>query len=128
MTGSVSPLKAGLTSRCPACGEGPLFEGLLSFRQSCFNCDADFQIEDAGDGPAFFVIMLVGFIIVPLALATQLTLNPPIWAQIAIWTPASLALCIYLLRPFRALMFALQWHNNAREAAFAPDPADKDVI
>lgn len=79
-------------------------------------------MEDAGDGPAFFVVVLVGILIVPLALGLEVALSPPVWVQIVLWLPASLALCLVLLRPFKAIMFALQWRHGAAEARFeAPD-------
>lgn len=127
MTGTVSPIIAGMRCKCPKCGMGDVFEGYLTFRKSCDHCAASFEIEDAGDGPAFFVIMLVGFLVVPLALGTQIALSPPIWVQLILWMPISIGLCVWLLRPFRALMLALQLRNKAEEAVFETAPSDKDT-
>ncbi len=118
MDRSVSPLRAGLGCRCPACGTGPLFCGFLAIASACTSCGARFTREDAGDGPAFFVVVLAGMLIVPLALGLQVAIAPPVWLQILVWLPASLGLCLVLLRPFKALMFALQWRHGAAEARF----------
>jgi uncharacterized protein (DUF983 family) len=52
----VSLAQAALGCRCPRCGEGALFTGLLTVRPACPSCALDFSAEDAGDGPAVFVI------------------------------------------------------------------------
>lgn len=118
MGGNVSPVSAGLRCRCPQCGEGDLFLGYLTIKPNCAACEADFQRMEAGDGPAFFVVVIVGILVVPLALGTQVALEPPIWLQALIWLPVSIALCMWFLRPFKALMFAMQWKHHAREAEF----------
>ena len=66
-----------MRGRCPSCGEGQLFEKFLSFNTACESCDADFTIEDAGDGPAVFVIFLTGIFIIPMALAFYMVTGLP---------------------------------------------------
>lgn len=116
MTDNVSPLKAGLACRCPACGEGPVFETYLGLAAGCTVCGADFSSADAGDGPAFFVMFLIGILVTPGVLIVQILFAPPAWVQILIWSPIILLLAIWMLRPFKSLMFALQWKNKAEEA------------
>ncbi len=113
-----SLLMAGLRQLCPNCGKAPVFSGYLRFREACPACAADFRIEDAGDGPAVFVMFLVGPIVVPLAMALQFGLKLPGWAVLAITGAATVGLCLALLPPFKATMFALQWRNKAAEARF----------
>ncbi|KPP80809.1 MAG: protein of unknown function DUF983 [Oceanicaulis sp. HLUCCA04] len=110
------PVIAGISGRCPRCGEGRLFSGFLKFADTCESCELDISGEDAGDGPAVFIILIVGFIVVPLALALELAVTPPLWLHVVLWLPLALGLCVALLRPFRGIMFALQWHHSAREA------------
>ncbi len=110
-----SPISTGMKGRCPKCAEGELFKGLLSFNDSCLSCGADFRIEDAGDGPAVFVIFIVGIFIVPLALLFHLKTNAPTWLTFLIWGPIVTLACIGLLRPLRGVMFNLQWVTKARE-------------
>lgn len=109
------PITTGLKGRCPVCGQGSLFDGFLKFAPHCEGCGANFDIEDAGDGPAVFVIMLAGFIIIPLALAFQLITSAPLWLTMLLWMPILIMFCLALLRPLRGVMFNLQWVNRARE-------------
>ena len=110
-----SPVANGLRGRCPQCGEGALFKGFLSFNDDCLACGASFQIEDAGDGPAVFVILAVGIFILPMALGFQLLTDAPPWLTLIIWGPIMTLISIGLLRPFRGVMFNLQWVHKAGE-------------
>lgn len=116
MSSKVSPIKAGLSCRCPNCGRGEVFSTYLGFATSCQVCGADFQKADSGDGPAFFVMFLVGIVITPPVLLVQVVFDPPYWVHLLIWGPVILGLSIWLLRPFKSLLFALQWKNHAEEA------------
>lgn len=110
------PFSAGVRGRCPRCGEGRLFEGFLKIAPACETCGLDFSGEDAGDGPAVFIMFLVGAIVVPLALLLHLWLAPPTWVHLVLWIPAVIGLSLALLRPFKGVMFALQYKHGAREA------------
>ncbi len=113
---AVNPFLAGLRCRCPRCGEGPLFAGYLKVAERCEACGLDFSAEDAGDGPAVFIMLIVGFIVVPPALLLEAWTAPPIWVHLLLWIPLSLGLCLAMLRPFKATLFALQFTHGAREA------------
>lgn len=106
---------AGLRQRCPNCGQGELFEGYLKFREQCRACGADFKSADAGDGPAVFVILIVGAIVAPLLIILQVVLDLPDALAIGITMVAAVALCLALLPPFKSTLFALQWKHKARE-------------
>ena len=118
----VPPLSAGLKCRCPNCGEGQLFRGYLEMNDSCAACGADFSVADNGDGPAFFVMFAALIVITPAAMLFELAFSPPAWVHALIWLPTILIFCMILLRPFKAILFALQWHNKAEEARWE-DPA-----
>lgn len=111
-----SPLSAGLRLRCPQCGKGEVFQSYLKFRDHCRACGADFKSADAGDGPAVFVILIVGAIVAPLLIILQFGLDLPGWLALALTMIAAVALCLALLPPFKATLFALQWKHKAREA------------
>jgi uncharacterized protein (DUF983 family) len=111
----LSPLATGIGARCPRCGQGPLFRGFLDVAPRCPVCGLDYGFIDAGDGPAVFVIMIVGFIVVGIALAVSLNADVPYWLMLAIFLPLTLALCLGLLRPLKGLLIALQFRNKARE-------------
>lgn len=102
----LKPYLAGARGRCPACGEGPLFEGFLRLRAECASCGYRLSASDTGDGPAVFVILIAGFIAVFGALFTMIAFRPPVWLPLAIWIPAAALLCLGLLRPMKGLMAA----------------------
>ena len=117
----VNPFLAGLRARCPRCGEGRLFAGYLTVAQGCEACGLDFRGEDAGDGPAVFIILLVGLVVVPLALVVELAATPPVWVHLLLWLPLATLLCVVFLRPFKAVLFALQYKHGAAEARLDDD-------
>lgn len=112
---SLSPFQAGLRMVCPRCGEGRLLKGLLTVRPGCEDCHLDFSEVDPGDGPAVFIILIVGFIVVFGAMYVELSFAPPVWVHVLLWVPITLGGSIALLRPLKALMIALQYHHTARE-------------
>ena len=112
---SVSPFLAGIKSRCPRCGRGKLFKGFLDIKDSCDTCELDFGFVDAGDGPAVFIIMIVGFIVAGGSLAVEMAYQPPYWVHAVLWGPIILILPLALLRPFKAVLIAIQYQNEARE-------------
>lgn len=118
----VSAFSAGLRCRCPNCGEGQVFRGFLTFKDQCEACGADFTMADSGDGPAFFVMFPVLVLVAPSAMILELFLRPPWWVHVLLWTPITLLLSMWLLRPFKAVLFALQWKNKAGEARFEDLP------
>jgi uncharacterized protein (DUF983 family) len=112
----VNPVVAGIACRCPACGEGDLFEGFLKVGARCEACGQDLRAADSGDGPAVFIILIVGMVACFGLLFTELALHAPIWLSILIWLPLSGVLALFLLRPFKGVMIALQFHNKASQA------------
>lgn len=93
-----------------------MFGGYLKFRDTCPVCGADFRSADAGDGPAVFVILVVGAIVAPLLFILQFGLELPGWLTLTITFIAAIALCLAFLPPFKSVLFALQWKHRAREA------------
>ncbi|RTL77337.1 MULTISPECIES: DUF983 domain-containing protein [Afipia] len=117
-TPAVSPFVAGLRCRCPRCGKGKMFAGFLSLRPECEVCGLDYNFIDSGDGPAVFVILLAGFLVVGAALIVEAKYQPPFWVHAALWLPLILLVTLAPLRPMKALMIALQYHHKAAEGQF----------
>jgi len=111
----VDPVAAGLRGRCPRCGEGVLIEGLLGVKPTCSVCGLDNSFADAGDGPAVFVILIIGFIVVGLALWLEVNYSPALWVHLMLWIPLATVLSLTLLRMLKGLMIALQYRNKAAE-------------
>ncbi len=114
------PIVRGLLGRCPSCGEGHLFSGFLTVRPKCESCGLDYSFADAGDGPAVFVILIGGAIVVGAALATEVIFQPPYWLHAALWLPLILLVTLAPLRMLKGLMIALQFHHKAAEGRLAP--------
>jgi uncharacterized protein (DUF983 family) len=111
-----NPVLVGLACRCPQCGEGSLFESFLKVSEQCEACGLDLRKSDSGDGPAVFVILIVGFIVAFAMLFTEFKLHPPVWVHLVVWMPLTGILCLGLMRPFKGVMIALQFHNHASQA------------
>jgi uncharacterized protein (DUF983 family) len=110
-----NPMRAGLLGRCPRCGKGKMFAGFLGVRPSCEACGLDNAFADAGDGPAVFVIMISGFIMVGAALAVEMLYAPPVWVHIALWVPLVIVTAVLPLRLVKGVLIALQYHHKAAE-------------
>ena len=115
-TSRVSPISAGLSCKCPRCGRGALFDGFLSVAESCAVCGLDLRKADSADGPAVFVIFILGFLLVPPALLFEAMAEPPLWLHVVIWPPLILGGSLALLRPMKGVMIALQYHHKASDS------------
>lgn len=113
-----SAMTRGLRCRCPRCGEERLLSGYLTPASRCEQCGLDFSSVEAGDGPAVFVILIAGFVVVGLVLVTEIFWRPPYWVHAALWIPLMLATTLGLLRPFKGVLMALQLHHKAEESRF----------
>ena len=106
-------VKRGLLGHCPRCGEGKLFDGFLTLRPACDKCGLDYSFADAGDGPAVFVILIGGALVVLAALLTEVVYQPPYWVHVALWLPMVLIVTLAPLRMLKGLLIALQYHHKA---------------
>lgn len=111
----VDPVRAGLSGHCPRCGQGRLFSDFLTVGKQCGNCRLDYAFADAGDGPAVFVILLIGFVVVGLALWAEVNFNPPLWLHFLIWVPMAVILSLTALRLIKGVLIALQYRNKAAQ-------------
>ena len=112
---SLSPYKTGLAGKCPRCGKGALFDGYLKLRGKCDHCGLDYSKADSADGPAVFVIFIVGFIAVAVAFIARYSWYAPAWIAFGISVLVTLLLSLLLLRPLKATLIALQFVNKAEE-------------
>jgi uncharacterized protein (DUF983 family) len=70
---------------------------------------------NVGDGPAAFLIMIVGAIVTLLAIVVQLRFEPPFWVHVLLWLPVTLGLVLGLLRIAKGALLVLEYRNRARE-------------
>jgi uncharacterized protein (DUF983 family) len=107
---------ATLTGRCPRCGKGRLFSSYLKVAASCGVCGLDYSKLEAGDGPAVFVILIVGAVVAGGALLMEVWFQPPYWVHAIVWGPAVVLLSLGLLKPLKAALLVLQYKHRAEEA------------
>lgn len=108
-------LQAALKGLCPRCGTHSLYQGIIRFAPSCRICGLDFTAFNVGDGPAAFLILIIGALVTGLAITLELTVGPPWWLHILLWPPVTLALLLACLRVAKAALLALEYRNDARE-------------
>jgi uncharacterized protein (DUF983 family) len=99
---------------CPRCGAKSLFAGAARFAPECDRCGLDFASFDVGDGPAAFLILIVGAIVAVAAILVDLAYSPPWWVHI-IWLPLMIGLTLAGLRIGKAALMFQIYHHRAGE-------------
>lgn len=107
--------RAALLGRCPACGEGALFDGLTGLRSACPVCGDRFDDADVGDGATVFVVLVAGALVVPLVPLLLLALHWPPLVVLPLLLGLLVGVCLGLLRVFKAGLFVLQRRFRAGE-------------
>jgi uncharacterized protein (DUF983 family) len=107
-------VKLGWACKCPRCKNGRLYKpGLtVELAEKCPECGLDFTRNDSADGPAVFLIFILGFLLVPLALLTDALLGWPLWLHALVWGVLALGLTLGALRPLKAYIIALQYRHR----------------
>ena len=109
----ISAVSTGLAGRCPRCGDGRMFSGFPNLAPACDSCGLDYGFADSGDGPAVFVTLIAGFLVLGVALAVDIAYEPPLWVYVVIFAPVTILVCLGLLRPLKGLLIASQYKNKA---------------
>ncbi len=112
-------VRAALEARCPRCENAPLFTSWVRFAPRCRSCGLDFAAFNVGDGPAAFLILIVGALITTMALVLQVKAEPPFWVHILLWVPLTTVLVVLSLRASKAALLILEYRNQAREGRIA---------
>jgi uncharacterized protein (DUF983 family) len=120
-------IKRGLRGRCPNCGQGKMFRAFLKVADHCPVCNEALYHQRADDAPAYFVILIVGHIVVPLALGVEVAFSPPYWLHAVLWLPLTIGLAVGLLQPIKGAIVGWQWANYMH--GFDPNAApDADPL
>lgn len=114
----------GAVCKCPACGNGRIFDGYLTVRPNCDACGEALHHHRADDAPPYFTIFLVGHIVIPLALAVEIAYRPDLWIHMALWLPLTLFSALFFLRPIKGALIGLQWGLYMH--GFDPEAGDPD--
>ncbi|HEX8126807.1 MAG TPA: DUF983 domain-containing protein [Allosphingosinicella sp.] len=110
-----APAAVALQGLCPRCSAKTLYRGLASFAPKCRACGLDFAGFNVGDGPAAFLILVVGALVTGLAIALELSAEPPFWVHALLWLPLTAILVVGSLRFAKGLLLALEYRHRARE-------------
>ena len=116
--------RAALFGLCPECGAQTLFDGPVKFAPRCRVCTLDFESYNVGDGPAAFLTMIIGALLIVLALALDSAVAPPLWVHILLWVPLTVVAVVYGLRVAKAALLASEHQRSAAEARLADDSDD----
>lgn len=107
---------AALLGLCPGCGGPTLFGGWTRFADRCRACGLDFARFNVGDGPAAFLTLIIGALVVALALSLQLAAEPPWWLHVLLWPPVTLIGVVLGLRVAKAALLQSEHRNKAGES------------
>ena len=105
---------ASLKGLCPRCGAHGLFAGPVNFADGCRACGLDYQSYNIGDGPAAFLILIVGAILAGSAIMVDLSFSPPWWVH-SVWLPVGIVLTVVGLRVGKAALLYQSYRHQARE-------------
>ena len=109
------PAAVALNGLCPRCGAKTLFAGWARFADKCGACGLDFSAFNVGDGPAAFLTLILGTIIVGLAIWLEVAVHPAWWVHVLLWVPISAAAVLASLRVTKGALIALEFRNHAAE-------------
>lgn len=107
-------VKLTLACKCPRCGQGDLYPSgfNLTLKPACESCGLSFAKSDAADGPAVFLIFILGFSLVPAALVFENIFAPPLWVHAVLWGAVAMGVTLGALRPLKAYVITLQYKHR----------------
>lgn len=108
-------IRQAFRCRCPRCGQGALYQDgfmNMNLRDHCDTCQLDYKRIDAADGPAVFLIFILGFMLVPMALLFEWAVHPPLWVHAVLWGIVALGSTLGSLKPLKSFIIALQFKHR----------------
>lgn len=120
-----SAMLRGWRGRCPHCGEGRMFRAYVKVADHCPSCGEAFHHQRTDDAPAYFVILIVGHVIVPIIFTVEVAFSPPYWVHAVLWLPLTIGMSLALLQPIKGALVGLQW--ALRMHGFGVDDASDEM-
>ena len=113
-TNWINTLRHALKRGCPRCKEGALFPNrwTLTTQERCPACHLPLAKNDSGDGPAVFMVFILGFLLVPLSIGLEIWLSPSLWVHATLWGGVGLGLCAFTMQPIKTYVIHLQYRHN----------------
>ncbi|UOM35434.1 DUF983 domain-containing protein [Acuticoccus sp. I52.16.1] len=115
----------GTKARCPACGDGGLYDGFIKVADACPTCGEALHHHRADDAPPYIVMMIVGHVVIAIMLLYEMMMTPQLWLHAAIFLPMTVVMSLLLMRPVKGMLVGLQWANLMH--GFDPDYAGGDA-
>ena len=78
-------------------------------------CAVDPSAQVSGDGPVAFHRAHRRRVVVTFALLVEVSYGPPVWLHLLLWLPLTMVLVLALMRPFKAVLIALQYHHRRHD-------------
>jgi len=107
--------RAALFGLCPECSAATLFDGPVRFRPKCERCGLDYGRYNVGDGPAAFLTLIIGALLIVAALTLDAVVRPPLWVHIILWVPLTAAAVVYGLCVGKGALLASEHQRQAAE-------------
>lgn len=113
----VQTMKDSWAGLCPKCKKSSIYKPgfTLNLKEKCEKCALDLSKNDCADGPAVFMIFVLGFALVPIALFVDHLFHWPLWLHAIMWGILALACTVGMLRPIKAYMISLQYKHRKRD-------------
>lgn len=102
-------LLRGWRCKCPRCGEGRLFDGLVKVRARCDACGLDYSPQRADDGPAYLTILVVGHVMALVLHAVFVWFEPSPLVLATSLSVVAIGMSLWLLPRFKGGLIAFQW-------------------
>ena len=103
-----------------------MFRKFLKVADKCPACAEELHHHRADDFPAYLDIVIVGHILVPIVLAVETEIAPPMWLSMTMWPLIALVMSLGLLQPIKGAVVAIQWYlgmHGFEDAKKARTPA-----
>jgi len=104
-----------LRGRCPRCGRGALYKGLLDITERCSVCALPLTNHEQGDGPGFFAVLLIGMLAGIGAALVEVYYAPPFWLHALLWIPFVIIGTLLALRWIKAAIIAIQYRTRIQD-------------
>lgn len=98
-----------------------MFDGPVQFSPKCRACGLDYGQYNVGDGPAAFLTLIIGTIVVILALTVELNFSPPLWVHALLWIPITAGMTVLSLRVAKGALLIIEHKRNAHEGKVDDD-------
>lgn len=105
-----------------------MFRAYLKVRDECPHCGEALHHQQADDGPAYFVILIVGHLVLPAAVAWQVMVWPPIWLYLTVTGTVTIALSLWLLPRVKGAIVGIQWANRMHGFGSEPGGAEQGSV